>query len=467
VIDNDGLNLENVELDAEVSIGVDGIPRASGHSALLVGWAVGARSEGGGRFRGVAPDTSVRFYCIPKAADDILSLPLAIARAVDDGADILVCATYVEGQTSPLLDDALEFARHVGRDGKGAAVVLPAGREMSSAPGSVHSSLSLGMADPASDPRVFCVGPSARAGDWFLWRDRRGKLRPFANRGPAIRWLAPGDDMANPFFADDRPGHAESSGAAGIAAGVLALVFACNPDLTIAEADALLRQTCVPVDPSRQVGDEGLADQSDLLPMGTDADGHNAKHGYGRIDATRACLSSSDPIAFALISLGESDAALRYARNQQESRGGRPFSAALGRWIVKAMLSDAGLAHACRSLTRACRLRAALPESGHTEAPGYLLRQLGVLVRLLLGAEPSAGVLAELIDLDGRILRAQESSSASTVDSALVAFAMRTMASTDEAQPARQTGPRLGTTDHFPLVDEKGFARDASGSRSP
>src|SRR6185295_3517776 len=117
---------------------------------------------------------------------------------------VIACATYIDGLMSPLLDDALEVAVRLGRGGLGTAVIFPTGREMSSPEGSRHSSLSLGLGEPASDPRALCVGPSARDGGWFLWRDHRGKFRPFANRGPSVRWLAPGDDMALPFAVDDR-----------------------------------------------------------------------------------------------------------------------------------------------------------------------------------------------------------------------------------------------------------------------
>ncbi len=53
----------------------------------------------------------------PKPGYEIFTLPMAIVRAVDDGADVVLCATYVDGSTSPLLDDALSFARHLGRGG--------------------------------------------------------------------------------------------------------------------------------------------------------------------------------------------------------------------------------------------------------------------------------------------------------------------------------------------------------------
>jgi hypothetical protein len=366
---------------------------------MLVGWAVGARREDGSTFRGVAPDASPRVYCIPKPNDDVWSLPLAILRAVDDGADVVVCATYVEGLTSPLLDDALEFAVKLGRGGRGTAVVLPTGREMSSPEGSFHSSLSLGMAEPAADPRVFCAAPSSRDGGWFLWRDRRGKIRPFANRGPAIRWLAPGDDMAYPFSTNDRPAHAESSGASAVAGGVILLLLGQNPDLSWQELDALLRVSSVPVDPMRQADDPELADRRDLLPLGVDGDGHNAKHGYGRLSARRACLAALDPVAQALVRMGDVEAAQRYFQTRTHHRPAL-VSAGLAQWAARVALSDFSVFHSIAAGLRALRLVLNRDAAAPAEPPGHVIRHLGIVLRQLLGLGPSADHGRELRTLE-------------------------------------------------------------------
>lgn len=394
LIDDDGLDLDKVDLDAEVLVGVGAIPRAQSHAAMLVGWAVGARRSDGSMFTGVAPDASPRVYCIPKPGRDVWSLPLAILRAVDDGADVIVCATYVEGTTSPLLDDALEVAARLGRGGRGVLIAMPTGREMSSSEGSVHSSLSLSAADPASDPRVFCVGPSARDGRWFLWRDRRGRLRPFANRGPAVRFMTPGDDMASPFALDDRPSHAESSGASAIAGAAILLVLEANPTLSATDVDAALRLASVAVDPTRQYEDPGLADRRDLEPLGIDPDGHNAKHGYGRLSASRACLIATDPFAQALVRIGELEAAERYAT----LRGGalQPlFGDRVARFAARASLREAGVCHALSAFMRTLRLTAATRLSA-SEPGGQYLRQLGVILRMLARESDDADIGLEI-----------------------------------------------------------------------
>jgi hypothetical protein len=401
VIDNDGSKLNRTALDAEVPVGVPVIPRTQEHAALLVAWAVGAQRDDGTRFRGVAPDAAPRVYCIPKPGADVVSLPLGILRAVEDGADCIVCATYVEGLTSPLLDDALEFAARVGRGGRGTLVVFPTGREMSSAEGSTHSSLSLGLAEPASDPRAVCVGPSARDGGWFLWRDRKGKFRPFANRGPSVRWLAPGDDLAYPFSVDDRPTHAESSGAAAIAAGVILLVLAGNPDLTRDEVETLVTRTAIEVDPSRLVGHPDLADRRDLEPCGVDPDGHNAKHGYGRVSARRACLAAADPIAQALLAIGEEQAAEAFSVTRATALGSL-YSRDVARYAARVLLRDASIAQAVKALARALRLAAGSWEPA-LEPCGYWLRQIRVVLRMLLATDAPLELAAELRALDASL----------------------------------------------------------------
>lgn len=401
LIDDDGLDLHRVHLDAEVMVQVDAIPRSQSHAALLTGWAVGATRSDGTSFRGVAPDASPRVYCIPKPGDDVLSLPLAILRAVEDGADVIACATYVDGLASPLLDDALEVAVRLGRGALGVAVLMPTSREMSSPEGSTHASLSLGLGEPASDPRVLCVGPSARDGGWFLWRDRRGHFRPFANRGPSVRWLAPGDDMAMPFASDDRPCHAESSGSCGLAAGAFLLLLAKHPELTLTQAVGLFDLTRSQVDPAHQAENPALGDRRDLEPLGVDGDGHNAKHGYGRINAAGACTAATDPVAFALVKMGENGAAARYLAAREKPLLGL-YSPELGRWALRLALGDPNLVHAISSVLRALRLAAARREAAGAPA-GYWCRQLGVVLKLLMGKSPSAEHEVEMAQLDARL----------------------------------------------------------------
>jgi len=381
VIDDDGAEAAIVGFEREIPIGIPAIGRISPHGSLMAAWAVGA--IGAPDSPGVAPGASSRLYVIPKPRIDVVSLPRAIAQAVFDGADVVICATYVEQTWSPMLDDALTVASQLGRRGRGTAVVMACGREGSSPRDSIHASWSLSLGDPASDPRVFCIGPSGRNGGWFLWPDRRGKLRPFANRGPAVRWLAPGDDLADPLEIRDRWCHAESSGASALAAGVILLVLGANPALTLSEVEAIVTATASPVTSDARTGnsrDATPADPFDLLPSATDADRHNAKHGYGRMNAQRACIAARDPVCAALLAIGEYDAAVAAFDALASSR---PYSAKTARWIVRRLLVDAGASHAARVTLRHLRLVAGHPERAHAHPRNALARQLLLLVASL------------------------------------------------------------------------------------
>lgn len=381
VIDDDASGVDALAVDAEILMNLPRAPRAQSHGALMVGWATGA-PRGAPPFRGVAPDASPRLYLVPKPGTDVVTLPLAIARAVADGADVVVCATYVEGTWSPLLDDALAFAERLGRHARGTVVVFPTGRETSSPPGSVHASLSLSLGDPASDPRVLCVAPAARRGGWFFYRDRKRLARPFANRGPAVRLLAPGDDLASPLGDGDRLTHAESSGASAIAAGVVLLVLASNPTLHLREVHALLESTATRVPPEVDPTWAPLADAHDALPAAADPDGHNAKHGYGALHAARACLAAADPVAWALVRTGEVAAATTFhAQRRTNPAVASAYSDDLARWVVRALLADALASHAARALVRHARLLAADRRRRAGSPPGALARQLALLLR--------------------------------------------------------------------------------------
>jgi hypothetical protein len=402
VIDDDAADLDQVDLDDRVHVGTSRTSSTSGHAALMAAWATSARRPDGTRFVGIAPDASARLYAIPKPGVDVVSLPLAIARAVFDGADVVVCATYVEGTTTPLLDDAFDVASHLGRGGRGSVIVLPTGRETASAGGSLHASLSLEFGDPASDPRVHCVAPGGRPGGWFLWQSPRGMVRPFANRGPAVRWLSPGDDLAYPFSSRDRLFHAESSGASAVAAGVMLLLLASNPQLTATEVHAILERT-VDAPDAQPALEARLADPADLLPLGSDRDGHNAKCGYGRLNATRACVAASDPVALALSATGEDALATAWRQSSL-----RPYSDRLAHWAAQAILARPDMEHAVRAILRHLRLVSADPPRAKAHARGALTRHLALVSRELLRMGPPDAVREELGALDEALRRAAD-----------------------------------------------------------
>jgi hypothetical protein len=133
-----------------------------------------------------------------------------------------------------------------------------------------------------------------------------------------------------------------------------------------------------------------LADRSDVLPHEHDRDGHNAKHGYGRLNATRACLLVSDPVTAALASMGEERAALAYLDlTRRDPKFGRPYSKRFGRWAARALLADSRAMHAAKVILRHARLVAGDVERFRAHGEGAVLRQMVLLLRGLLDNQPA------------------------------------------------------------------------------
>lgn len=443
VIDDEAMAAEALPLDREVLVGTSSPSRSALHGSLMVAWAVGVRGSTERAilpFVGIAPDASARLYLIPKPDRDVVSLPHAIVRAVSEGADVIVCATYIDGTTSPLLDDALAFASGVGRNGRGTAIVLPTGREISSPPGSLHASLTLALGDPASDPRVLCVAPSGRDGGWFAWTDKRGKLRPFANRGPAVRLAAPGDDMSYPFAGSERLGHAESSGASAVAAGVALLVLGIEPDLRVDELYDVLTKTASRRDDP--VPRAPMADAADFRPPGRDLDGHDAKCGYGRVSARRACLYVSDPVAHALVEIGDEHAASEYLKATAPAVRTRvPYSPGLARWAARVVRIDPQLSQSLKVIVRHFRLTS--PDSARRSSQPVLAaaRQLALLCNRLLAHDPPIEIREELAHLSGLALAASRSSPAAEALETWCSSAASRLWNSGESGPARDGSP--------------------------
>ncbi len=164
----------------------------------------------------------------------------------------------------------------------------------------------------------------------------------------------------------------------------------------------------VPPEPLSPDALAGLADPLDALPSGRDADGHDAKHGYGRIHALRACLSAADPVALELVAMGEIGAARAWLRARRgDERASSAYGRSLGCWVVRALLSDTSLEHALRTVLRHLRLLAADPRRATQHPEGALARQLALFVRQLqLGTVvpgPSSADRAQLTALLQRL----------------------------------------------------------------
>ena len=119
----------------------------------------------------------------------------------------------------------------------------------------------------------------------------------------------------------------------------------------------------------------------------------------------RACLAAKDPVAWALVRIGEDHAAARYAamrRDEADLRGA--YSEALGHHIVRALVGDPRAAHAARALVRHARLLAADRRRLASSPRGALAKQLVIFLRGLLEESamepPPAEVREEIESLD-------------------------------------------------------------------
>jgi hypothetical protein len=168
---------------------------------------------------------------------------------------------------------------------------------------------------------------------------------------------------------------------------VLLLVLGINPDLRLSELDALVTRTATPVPLPGPSEHAEIADPHDVLPYGRDLDGHDAKHGYGRLNASRACAAAADPFAHAMISMGETSAALKWvALRGRERKLTFSYSAKLAAWASRALVTDVSLLHDTRVVIRHARLTADVPERHRAHYPGALVRQLALLGRALLAS---------------------------------------------------------------------------------
>jgi hypothetical protein len=184
---------------------------------------------------------------------------------------------------------------------------------------------------------------------------------------------------------------------------VLLLVLGINPYLTLSELDALVTRTATRIPLPGPSEHAEVADPHDLLPYGRDVDGHDAKHGYGRLHAIRACLAAADPFAYAMISMGEEFAARKWlALRDHERRLNFCYSNQLAWWAARALVTDTSLLHSMCVVVRHARLVADHPERCRAHYPGALVQQLAVLGRALLGndrADTPIELATEMRDL--------------------------------------------------------------------
>ena len=95
-------------------------------------------------------------------------------------------------------------------------------------------------------------------------------------------------------------------------------------------------------------------------------------------------------VALELVAMGHDDLAVAWCRRRH------PYSRRAGRWAARRLLARPDLAHGVRILLRHVRLIAAAPSRGAAHARGAWVRELAIVLRELLRANPPAAVRDEL-----------------------------------------------------------------------
>lgn len=223
---------------------------------------IAASGKNGGSV-GVAPQCRILPVKVFHADD--LAPGESVANAIRYAAlhaDILSCSW--SGGINPDIEQALEDAGQLGREGRGAAVFCAAGNESGSRVGF-----------PARDPNSIAVGALTD----------QGKRAAYSNIGPQIAFVAPSDGGIRGIFTTDvslenrgfNVGRKEDGGEDGLhtnsfggtsaatplAAGVGALVLSVNPDLSRSDLRDLLARTA-----ERIGSDHNSQGQSEQLGFG-------------------------------------------------------------------------------------------------------------------------------------------------------------------------------------------------------
>ncbi|WP_448617275.1 S8 family peptidase [Geodermatophilus sp. URMC 65] len=256
-----------------------------------------ACADGGDGASGVAPKARLLPIRMPGGLGSVREAA-AFRWAADHGADVISCSwgpldkpwwkPNDSSQSSPIPDHtrlAIDYATTRGRGGKGCLILFAAGNGNESVDLDGYASYSHVLAVAACNDRgkrsvysdygeaVFCSFPSndlpwpemahpdpLTTGIWTT--DRRGQ----AGYNPGL--LSKGDAAGH--YTNDFGG---TSSACPGAAGVAALVVACNPALRATQVKDILRHACVPIDPEGGQYDDR---------------GHSPLYGYGRLDAHKA-----------------------------------------------------------------------------------------------------------------------------------------------------------------------------------
>lgn len=255
------------------------------HGTACAGMACASGLKDGAS--GTAPEASLMPIRLRNGLGSMAEA-LAFTWAADHGADVISCSWGPpDGEwwnpSDPLhkravaLPDstrlALDYALSKGRGGKGCVILFAAGNGNEEVKYDGYCSypplIAVAACNDSSRRSVYsdygdAVWVSFPSGD-FGWK-------PFKHPDPTSEGLRTTDRIQKPGY--DEGDYANSfggtSGACPGMAGIVALMLACNPQLTPAEVKELLRDSCTKIDKKEAAYDEN---------------GHSIWYGYGRIDA--------------------------------------------------------------------------------------------------------------------------------------------------------------------------------------
>jgi uncharacterized protein (TIGR03382 family) len=249
----------------------DGYPHGTASAGLIA-----ARGNNGIGIAGVAHGADL--YAIRMLGGYVSNSQIyeAVVEAVDAGAAVVSNSWGIVNDCEPyplvaVLEDALNYAEDEGRDGLGTAFVQSAG----------NSSCDFSSNEMSAHKSVISVG-AISGNDQLEWYSSYGSLLDIsAPSGNILTTDMVGEAGYGNWHGDLNywGDYSGTSASAPIVSGVLALMFASNPRLTVKKARKALCATAVRMDP--EGGDY-------------DEEGFSDLYGCGRVDAGAAVAAVAD-----------------------------------------------------------------------------------------------------------------------------------------------------------------------------
>ncbi len=225
-------------------------------------------AENGNQIVGVAPESTLLSVSNPFESFDpntTFRLANGINWAWQNGADIINNSWGSGSLESDALDEAIDNALTLGRDGKGTVMVF-----------ATHNQGTNQIVYPAnSNPALLAVGASTNTGN--RW--------PYSNYGQQISLVAPGENIYSTLLNNTVGYKHGTSMAAPHVSGVAALVLAMHPALNGAEVKTILETTAQKINSGAVF----------YIDNGAHPNGSwHQEFGYGLVDAHAAVQRAKD-----------------------------------------------------------------------------------------------------------------------------------------------------------------------------